>query len=92
MKKEISTFQEKKFQDENERNIMFDEIYKKIENDDSIYTAFVPVCTKNVFMKSYTPGPNDLSEWTKDDAECYLNNIENVLKSSGFNIKMQAEN
>lgn len=94
LKKEITTFLETKFQDKNERRSKFDKIYKKIESDDSVYTAFVPVSTKNVFMKSYTPGPNDLSEWTKYDAECYLNNIENVLKSSGFNIereKLQAE-
>lgn len=49
------------------------------ENDKEKYSAFVPVCTKNAFMKFYTPYPNDLSDWTKEDAYNYLANIKDVL-------------
>ena len=49
------------------------------ENEKEKYSAFVPICTKNAFMKFYTPYPNDLSEWTKEDAKNYLENIKNVL-------------
>ncbi|MBD5425961.1 MAG: hypothetical protein HDR38_00115 [Treponema sp.] len=48
--------------------------------DKEKYSAFVPVCTKNAFMKFYTPYPNDLTEWTRDDAKNYWKNIETVLK------------
>lgn len=41
--------------------------------------AFVPPCTKNVFMKSYTDVPSSLSAWSLNDAEAYLKNIEKTL-------------
>jgi len=41
--------------------------------------AFVPPCTKNVFLKYYTPLPNNLREWNKIDAENYKKNIKEVL-------------
>lgn len=50
------------------------------ESEKDKYTSFVPVCTKNAFMKFYSPMPNDLTEWTKDDAICYKKDIENTLK------------
>ena len=49
------------------------------ENDKEKYSAFVPVCTKNAFTKFYTPYPNDLTDWTKEDAYNYLANIKDVL-------------
>ena len=40
--------------------------------------AFIPVCTKNVFLKMYTPNPQPLV-WNRDDATYYLNEIKNVF-------------
>ena len=43
-------------------------------------TAFVPVCTSNVFSKVYNGStgayPNNLNYWTKKDAENYLEDIK----------------
>lgn len=37
--------------------------------------AFVPSCTKQVFMKYYNPKPNNLLSWGRADAEAYLDDI-----------------
>ena len=42
--------------------------------------AFIPPCTKNVFLKYYNPTTNNLREWDRNDAEAYRKNIETVLK------------
>lgn len=47
------------------------------ENDGNI--AFVPPCTKNVFLKYFSHSTNNLREWDKSDAEAYLKNIETIL-------------
>lgn len=41
--------------------------------------AFVPPCTKQVFLKYYNPSPNDLLAWSRADAQAYLNDISNKL-------------
>lgn len=41
--------------------------------------AFIPPCTKNVFLKYYNPSPSSLREWDKQDAEAYKENVETVL-------------
>ncbi|MDR1895390.1 MAG: DUF262 domain-containing protein [Prevotellaceae bacterium] len=50
-------------------------------DEDEGTIAFIPPCTKNVFLKYYNPSTNSLREWDKDDAEAYLKNIKEVLKS-----------
>lgn len=43
--------------------------------------AFVPICTRNVFLKTYTPDSDiRFLEWDKRDAECYRSDIEMVFK------------
>lgn len=42
--------------------------------------AFVPPCTRNVFAKFYTDIPDGMLEWTKTDAEAYLEDIKEKLK------------
>lgn len=42
--------------------------------------SFIPICTKNAFMKYYTPITNNLMEWDKTDAEAYRLNIRETLK------------
>jgi hypothetical protein len=59
---------------------------KKYEVDDNLeitefdgIIAFVPPCTKQVFLKYFNPSTNNLREWDKKDAEAYLNNIKTTL-------------
>lgn len=49
-----------------------------IENDKK--GSFVPICTKNVFLKYYSKKSDGLMFWQKDDAESYLNSIIDTLK------------
>lgn len=60
------------------KNISLDDDLNIIESDGAI--AFVPQCTKNVFLKYYSPTTNSLREWNKDDAQAYQDNIQTVLK------------
>jgi len=41
--------------------------------------AFIPVCTRNVFMKFYTKEVDHMSFWGDTDREAYLTNIKEVL-------------
>lgn len=41
--------------------------------------AFIPLCTKNVFLKYYSKDVTQNATWTADDRREYLNEIENVL-------------
>jgi len=43
-------------------------------------SAFVPPCTKQVFMKYYSATMSDANYWTKVDAEGYLKDIEDCIK------------
>lgn len=49
-------------------------------------SAFIPICTKQVFMKYYSPESSSMALWTKEDAIAYRRNIYRVL-SEKFNIK-----
>lgn len=41
---------------------------------------FIPLCTKNVFLKLYSDNPDHLHRWTRADQEKYLVNIQDTLK------------
>lgn len=49
-----------------------------IENDKN--GTFVPICTKNLFLKYYSDNAMDLQKWTKKDAESYKNAIVTSLE------------
>ena len=68
------------FDDEDKKSPIkgVENIGNKEEKDNFI--CFIPTCTKNVFLKYYTPQPNDLTKWTKEDAENYRKNIDAILK------------
>ena len=51
-----------------------------VGEEEKAKTAFIPPCTKNVFMKYYTPVLTNYNYWTKPDAEAYKQNILNTLK------------
>jgi hypothetical protein len=42
--------------------------------------VFVPLCTRNVFLKSYNPSVKDLMFWTQEDRDCYKVAILEMLK------------
>lgn len=41
--------------------------------------VFIPVCTKNVFLKMYSRITGDPYRWTRDDAQDYINAIKEAL-------------
>ena len=43
--------------------------------------TFVPICTKNVFMKFYSTDVEQMSFWGEKDREQYLNDIEETINS-----------
>ena len=51
---------------------------KIIENDKQ--GIFVPICTKNVFLKYYTKHSDNNLSWTQNDAFDYLETMKEVLK------------
>ncbi|MBE6365319.1 MAG: DUF262 domain-containing protein [Lentisphaerae bacterium] len=54
--------------------------------------AFVPPCTKNAFLKYYTPGKNDSWSWSKTDANNYKQAIFDTLKDFGVILKEDCNN
>lgn len=45
---------------------------------------FIPLCTRNVYLKAYTPmdkqiDTKDLTDWTTTDKECYLAKIREIF-------------
>jgi len=54
-----------------------------LENDK--HGTFVPICTKNVFLKSYSKKIGQMMHWEKDDANDYVTEIIKTL--SVYNIK-----
>ncbi|MCX7955448.1 MAG: DUF262 domain-containing protein [Bacteroidales bacterium] len=51
---------------------------KIIENDKK--GKFIPIATKNLFLKYYSRKPKNYIYWTNEDAEDYLNAIKETLK------------
>ena len=43
--------------------------------------TFVPICTKNVFMKFYSTDVEQMSFWGEKDREQYLTDIEETINS-----------
>ena len=41
--------------------------------------AFIPPCTKNAFLKYYSPNSNNILTWGRNDAALYLEDMEKVL-------------
>lgn len=46
-------------------------------------SAFIPPCTKQVFLKYYSPISTDFNYWTRTDAKAYKQNILETLKEFG---------
>lgn len=44
--------------------------------------TFIPICTKNVFMKFYSNDVKGIEIWNETDRDSYFNNIQDVIKSN----------
>lgn len=42
--------------------------------------VFIPLCTRNVFLKYYSEGYSDLLKWSQSDADSYLRKIQDTLE------------
>ena len=56
-------------------NSIFPMKLKKIKDLIKNKKKYIPISTKNVFLKYYTNEPKDILLWTKTDKYDYLNNI-----------------
>lgn len=59
-------------------NALFPIKRKKIIERD-MGEVFVPVCTKNVFLKMYSKKTDDMMRWTNQDADDYLSAMKKAL-------------
>ena len=50
-----------------------------VPEDTEAASAFVPPCTRQVFMKYYSSMMTYANYWTEQDAEAYENDIDNCL-------------
>jgi hypothetical protein len=60
------------------KNALFPIKRKRIIENDSV-GKFVPICTKNVFLKYYSEQFDDVMYWKESDSEAYLKAIEKTL-------------
>jgi len=49
--------------------------------------SFIPICTKNVFLKYYSKGVDQNVKWDKQDMNLYLDEIKRVLNNNNIKIK-----
>jgi hypothetical protein len=61
------------------KNAMFPIKRKKIIDND-MNGIFVPICTRNLFLKSYSRKMSDLLYWKANDASDYLAGIKRTIK------------
>jgi hypothetical protein len=43
--------------------------------------TFIPLCTKNAFLKYFSAYPPKMSFWTQEDRDNYYKDIERVLNT-----------
>lgn len=60
------------------KNDSFKEKRKKIIERE-IEGTFIPICTKNVFMKYYSSNVKDIEIWNKNDRTSYFEKIQKVI-------------
>lgn len=51
----------------------------KVDEEAEKTSTFVPVCTKQIFLKYYSPSYSDSNYWTLVDAEYYLKDIKSCI-------------
>ena len=68
-------------------NSIFDVKRKKIK-DSELNGAYIPICSRYVFLKAFTPFPKDGGYWTEQDRIAYLSDIAAIYNSFKNNIKL----
>lgn len=58
----------------------FDEKRKKIIQRD-LNGLFIPLCTRNIFLKAYSKDPSKIQEWTDNDKKDYLQAMKETIRS-----------
>ena len=54
-------------------------VISDIVNGKTDISRFIPLCTRNVFDKSYSKVPGNMLQWTDDDCKNYLNLIVDTI-------------
>lgn len=54
-------------------------------------SAFIMPCTKQVFMKYYSPMSTSMNAWTRSDAESYREAIISMMEQFNFNIEYKED-
>lgn len=68
--------------------IMADGLASENDKEQNVVRQFIPICTKQCFTKAYNKKSNvKLGEWSKDDADAYLNDIKEKLNKYFTNEK-----
>ena len=67
-------------------NAIFPQKRKEIIEKES-EGRFVPICTKNVFLKNFNSGITKSVYWTENDIQVYTADIIRVLSLNGFVVK-----
>ena len=68
--------------------IMADGLASENDKEQNVVRQFIPICTKQCFTKAYNKESNvKLGEWSKDDADAYLNDIKEKLNKYFTNEK-----
>ena len=60
-------------------NAFFKSKRKRIIEEDK-KGNFIPICTKNIFLKYFNLNASTIYKYTKDDAEAYGNDLDETLK------------
>ncbi|MBK7131145.1 MAG: DUF262 domain-containing protein [Crocinitomicaceae bacterium] len=60
-------------------NSVFD-VKREIVKQRELSGFYIPICTRNVFLKAYTEYPTNNAYWTQNDREDYLKNIKNTYE------------
>ena len=68
-------------------NAIFPQKRKEIIEKES-EGRFVPICTKNVFLKNFNSGITKSVYWTENDIQVYTADIIRVLSLNGFVVKV----
>lgn len=60
-------------------NSVFDVKREKIKERE-VNGHYIPICTRNLFLKAYTPFPKNSGYWDKEDRVAYLNNLQKTYQ------------
>jgi hypothetical protein len=60
-------------------NSVFD-VKREIIKQRELSGFYIPICTRNVFLKAYTEYPTNNAYWTQNDREDYLKNIKSTYE------------